>query len=151
MTVLPYAVGDVFHLHMSPRTRLTLGGMPLEALEAALLTHPACAVTLWAGDARWACWGFLLPWEGLAEGWCVVGADVSTAPVPFLRTVFRWVRETCAALNLRRVQCHVRDRDDVARRFATYLGFRNEAVLPQYGPDGETYWLKSLLRPHGGW
>lgn len=82
--------------------------------------------------------GFSEPWPGLAIAWASIGHDVGTAMVPITRRI-------CRAMELhpraRRFQMTVRVGFLPGHRWARMLGFRAEATMARYAPDGSDHVL----------
>ena len=84
-------------------------------------------------------------WNGLGEAW-VIPRDLVK---PYRKQVVKYVRNYLRALidenGYRRVQSTVRADFDVGQRFMEFLGFKKEAFLESYGPDGADHILYAIL------
>jgi len=47
--------------------------------------------------------------------------------------------------DLHRVQASINELDPEAIRFAKWLGFKDEGMMPKYGPDGSNYYRMSMV------
>lgn len=112
-------------------------GAPVEAQARVLACGPAVTM-LRDGDVV-ACGGVTLLWRDVAEAWMRTSPLVEAHPVALVRTVRRFLGTVWRNLALKRLQCVVRSDYDRALRFAEHVGFRREAILHRYGPDGADY------------
>lgn len=112
-------------------------GAPVEAQARVLACGPA--VTMLQGGEVVACGGVTMLWRDVAEAWMRTSPLVETHPVALVRTVRRFLGTVWRNLALKRLQCVVRSDYDRALRFAEHVGFRREAFLHRYGPDGADY------------
>ena len=75
-------------------------------------------------------------WNGLGEAW-VIPSDLVK---PYRKQVVKYSRRYLQMLveknGYRRVQSTVRADFDVGQRFMEFFGFKREAFLESYGPDG---------------
>lgn len=96
------------------------------------------------GDAVFACAGFIPQWEGRTLAWALISAEAGKHFVMITRAVKR-------AINLhefRRVETAVRTDFNEGHRWAELLGFKREATMAGYGPDGASYDLYARIQ-HG--
>lgn len=111
----------------------------------------APAAMLYADATPLAAWGLLEPWPGLAEAWTIPCLTIRHHRRAYLVHGRQWLQAQCRTAGYRRVQAHVDAQDPRAQSLARHLGFAYEARLPQYGPQGEDFWLMAQLQPSGGW
>jgi hypothetical protein len=145
--LVPYSAGHLtrFSWHADDRAHLEmLGG--LGALQQLKSAGDGPAATLMGDDDVLACWGLVMHWPGLAEAWCLASQDIGRHALAFHRKGVWWLHHTMAAEHLRRVQCAVAQERQAARRWVRRLGLKREAVMPQYGPRGETFELWAIMR-----
>jgi len=102
----------------------------------------------WTGLANGqivACGGIVRIWPGLAEAWIAVTPLVRQYPVFVVRAVKEFLTVVTGAYGLRRIEAHVNAGFYQAVVFAERLGFKIDARLLKYGPNGETFYLMSLV------
>ena len=83
--------------------------------------------------------GLMVVMRGTAEVWVLTSKSITDIPKTLIKTS-RWaLEEGCKRYSIYRVQASI-DKDQVVRRrFAEFMGFHVEGVMPRFGPDGETY------------
>jgi hypothetical protein len=99
------------------------------------------AWTLMADGWPLASGGVVRFWPGVGELWCWTGAEAGHWGVGFARHARACVEGLFTRHDFHRVQAHVREDDDTARRFAHFLGLSLEGRSPGYGPDQATHLL----------
>lgn len=87
-----------------------------------------------------ACAGVHLMWEGVAEGWIVMSVHGYKSPRTIARYTDRLFDTIMKDNSLRRIQASVSAADQRSVRFAKWLGFEDEGLMKQYGPDGGDYY-----------
>lgn len=104
------------------------------------------SVTGFIGIAPVVCFGSIPIWHGVSEAWMVADDRARTKPV--LMTKFGRVFADTLAISqeLHRLQITVRTTDKRAVKWAKVIGFEQEGVMRQYGPDGVDYLLMSRCR-----
>ncbi|MEQ8370789.1 MAG: hypothetical protein RIE31_05130 [Alphaproteobacteria bacterium] len=113
---------------------LSAGASP----ESLALRGPS--VTLADGDGTpVAALGLVPLWPGVAEAWVLTGSRVTGHVHAFHRLVRRHLADAPRRFTLHRIQASVRADSVVARRWALALGFREEGLMPAYGPDQADY------------
>lgn len=97
------------------------------------------AWTLRVGGEIAACYGVLIPWDGLGDVWALVTPVGREHPLMVHRAILRAL--SCAGpLRLRRLQADVREDFEVGHRWVRALGFQRESRMPAYGPHGEAFY-----------
>ncbi len=92
-----------------------------------------------------ACGGLVQCWPGMAEAWIAI-TPLAKQHVSFLyRHVLAFLRVAADTYKLRRIQAVVHEDFEAARRFACKLGFKVDAFLEKYGPNGEMFVLVSQV------
>jgi len=92
-----------------------------------------------------ACGGIIPIWPGLAEAWIAV-TPLARQHTHFLyRHVLAFLEVVTTTYSLRRIEAHVNAGFHRAVVFAKRLGFRIDAPLLKYGPNGETFYLMSRV------
>ena len=92
-----------------------------------------------------ACGGLVSIWPGLAEAWIAVTPYAYRHSTFILRTARLYLDDRIVRFRLRRIEARVRADFFLARRFSKWLGFRFDASLHKYGPEGETFALLSRV------
>ena len=95
---------------------------------------------LWQGPHIVAIGGVHLMWHGVAEGWFLMGSRGYDTPLLVARYSKRGLDAIITDNKIRRVQASVSVVDDVAVRFAEWMGFDEEGVMRAYGLDGSDYY-----------
>jgi hypothetical protein len=122
-------IKSVFHKKEDIRPRL-----------AAVLHRPDSYLkTAIIADKPVAILGLIQTWPGVAEVWSVASEDVRQAPISYTRQVKRLMEEFAGNLKIHRLQMTVRRDYREGSHWAAVLGFRNEGILRQYGPDKSDY------------
>ena len=81
------------------------------------------------------CGGIIPIWDGVAECWLVGGWRLGTHRLSAVRALTATLARQVKEQQLRRLQAVVRADWPAARRFARYLGMKDEGVMKQYGSD----------------
>lgn len=85
--------------------------------------------------------GFVPIWRGVAEAWFVVDDAARTYPIAMTKYGRKAQDIAKISMGLHRIQITVRNQDNRARHWALCLGFKEECLMRQYGPDGSDYFL----------
>ena len=85
--------------------------------------------------------GFVPIWKGVTESWLLVDDLARTKPIAFTKYGILAHDISKISQGLHRQQITVRIADKRAYKWALALGFREEAVMRKYGPDGSDYYL----------
>lgn len=88
-----------------------------------------------------ACWGLVLPWRGLAEGWMIASPAIKPVAVPFTYGARKFCDIAAQSLQLRRIQIHVKSANVAFMAWARAAKFKREALLAGYAEDGSDVWL----------
>jgi len=82
--------------------------------------------------------GMSIPWSGFGESWLIPGPAIKKyICVP--KVVLSLIKKVEKEYSLRRVQAQVLATNTTHYRFCEWLGFVEEYVMTDYGPNGETY------------
>ena len=92
------------------------------------------------------CGGIVPLWSGVADGWTVLAKDIPNYKFWFHQTVKRILRDTMEGLHLRRIQVSVRSYSMRNIKWAESLGFHNEGLMKQFGPDGADHFRFAMIR-----
>jgi hypothetical protein len=106
------------------------------------LVQNSFALSCWLDDQCIGAAGFRPIWEGRAAVWALVGKQAGAAMIPITRKL-RFFLATCP---VNRIEMTVRERFVPGCRLALLLGFRLEATLPGFFPDGSTAYLFTRLK-----
>jgi len=102
------------------------------------------AVTL--GDTVVAIGGVSILWEGVGEGWFIIGNIGKLFPTRLARLVKNMITKLIEENKLFRLQASVCKNDKKAVRFIRWLKFEEEGIMKKFGPDGVDYfryaWVK---------
>ena len=99
------------------------------------------AVTAFINTQPVAVFGFVPIWKGVTESWLLVDDFARTKPVAMTKYGILAHDISKISLGLHRQQITVRIHDERAYKWALALGFREEALMQAYGPDGSDYYL----------
>ena len=85
-------------------------------------------------------------WDGVAEGWIVIGKQSKSHRFAIAKTVKLMLQKMINDNNLFRLQASVCLKDEKAIRFTQWLNFTEEGIMRKFGPDGTDYmryaWVK---------
>jgi hypothetical protein len=85
-------------------------------------------------------------WEGVAEGWFIIGNIGKLFPLALARIVRLMVDRIIKENNLFRLQVEKEEKNKKAVRFIKWLKFTEEGIMKKFGPDGVDYiryaWVK---------
>jgi hypothetical protein len=104
------------------------------------------AVTAFLNARPVAVFGFVQIWPGVAEAWLIADDKARTKPIGMTKVgkTFFDIAEISYALH--RVQISVRTGDTRAYHWAEVLGFSEEGVMRQYGPDRADHYIMARYR-----
>ena len=108
---------------------------------AKAMAVPGMAWTGLDGDRVVGCAGFYPQWEGRVIAWAVFGAVPRDAWMSIVRKVRKELRDCLADHGRHRVEATVPYNFGNGCRFAHALGFKVEALMKHYGPDGSDHFL----------
>tara|TARA_R100001510_G_scaffold57150_1_gene64328 strand:+ start:7466 stop:7885 length:420 start_codon:yes stop_codon:yes gene_type:complete len=83
--------------------------------------------------------GINLLWDGVAEGWIVLGKESESYKFQIAKTVKIMLQRMISDNNLFRLQASVCVDDKKAIRFTQWLKFTEEGIMRRFGPDGSDY------------
>ena len=109
--------------------------------------HPLNGYTALLNDIPIALGGVYKMWDGVAEGWFIVGKHGKNFPIKLARTVRFMAKKMINDNKLVRLQASVCLNDKKALRFIKWLNFKEEGIMRKFGPDGVDYmryaWVKA--------
>lgn len=139
--LVPFETRHVDSLILRPQAEAMLSRLgPLPQLARSYATAGP-AWTLMASGLPVACGGAVRFWPGMGELWCWADVESGVVGVAFARQAQAVVSDLLECGVFHRLQAHVREDDERARRFVQFLGLRFEGRCPGYGPDKATYQL----------
>ena len=83
--------------------------------------------------------GVHIMWEGVAEGWFIMSKNAYQLPISMARATANLIDSFYNDNKLVRIQASVNVNDNKSISFAIWLGFKEEGVMKQYGPNGDDY------------
>jgi RimJ/RimL family protein N-acetyltransferase len=89
--------------------------------------------------------GMKLLWEGVAEGWVMANEDVWKHPIITARAIKKNFEKAAKAKNLKRVQTAIRSDFAVGKKFAKWLGLKEEGLMRRYGFDGSDQYMYARI------
>jgi hypothetical protein len=139
-----YQPKDFLDIQLTDQVREGRGEQPVATWAVYHQTHgPALTVVDPEGRII-ACVGIHHYWEGTGEIWLVLSALAAKYPrvVSFIRDLLSYSR---VRLGYRRLQAAIRLDWPEARRFVEHMGFKQEAIMKRYGPNGADHALYALV------
>lgn len=85
-------------------------------------------------------------WNGVAEGWIVIGKESELYKFQIAKTVKLMLKKMINENNLFRLQASVCVDDKKAIRFTQWLKFTEEGIMRKFGPDGTDYMRYALVK-----
>ncbi|WP_439813978.1 hypothetical protein [Zavarzinia sp. CC-PAN008] len=137
----PYMPGDAAALAIQPAQAAERANAV--RMDAQLVEGPSWTVCR-AGRPI-ACGGLVEMWPGRAIAWGLVATDAGPVMVALSRLVRAQIGANLKAW--RRIEATACAEFKPARRWLSLLGFRLEARMDGYAPDGAAHWLFSRVRP----
>ena len=83
--------------------------------------------------------GLIGIWPGVSEAWFVGSWRLNTSAVAGARATRRKLNDLMRVHHLHRIQAVVRNDWPAARRFARWLGMKEEGLMIMYGADKQDY------------
>ena len=88
-----------------------------------------------------ACAGMLPVWQGLVRTWAFMSPEVKTSPLKL--RLLRALRERhvfyAKGWPFRRCEATIRESFIEGHKLVRILGYQVESIMPEYGPNGETF------------
>jgi len=91
------------------------------------------------------CGGYAQPWEGTAHCWIWDTPAVHKYPLAVHKLIVRAIRYLEQDCGVWRISCDVRCGNARAERWVELLGFRKEASMKKFGPDGSDFSLYARI------
>lgn len=89
--------------------------------------------------------GVVEKWVGVGEAWMVPGERLREMPLSGARLTKRHLDILRQTHGFWRLQINVHVENELALRFAKWLGFVMEGEMIKYGPDGKNYYRMARL------
>lgn len=114
----------------------------LRSPEAVAVLAASFGLTAWRGGRPLGAAGIVEHWRGRAEAWTIL----SEGAAPALRPILGRMRLELDRYPARRLEMTVIETNEAGHRLARLLGFRDEAKLEAYTPDGVDAVLYTRIR-----
>lgn len=85
-------------------------------------------------------------WNGVGEGWLLIGANFPKIFKKLPRSFIKGFRFYFDAMPHVRIQTTVVKDFTIGMSFLKFFGFKNEGLMEHFGPDGKDYYRMSLVR-----
>lgn len=95
------------------------------------------------------CFGLRIVSRGVAEAWMLPGKDIQDHAISLGRGGRKIFTHYLDSGVFRRIQIGVEANNDIAFRFARWLGFEVEGIMRKFAADGGDYVLMSRISEHG--
>jgi hypothetical protein len=129
-----------YHLHLlDPHINRSAFGNMVES------SRMGPAFTVVVNGKIGACFGLVIPWSGMAEGWMLANDAIKPIAAPFTYGARRFCDCAALSLRLRRIQIHVQISNGTFYQWAKAARFKTEATCEAYNPDGEDVFLMSRI------
>lgn len=129
-----------YHLHLlDPHINRSAFGNMIESSRMG----PAFAVM--AHGRVGACFGLVIPWPGMAEGWMLANDALKPIAVPLTYGARKFCDIAAQSLGLRRIQIHVQISNVAFNQWAKAARFKLEGKCEAYNPAGEDVFLMSRI------
>jgi hypothetical protein len=140
MNVIPFLPHHVLNLEVHEGQKQALPNMDMEYGIYLYKGGPAFSCEL-AGEII-ACGGLLKLWPGRASAWALLSKHTGRHMPRITRAVIRFLE----VAEETRIEITVDDGFETGYRWAELLGFKREALMRKYLPDGRDAWLYSRIR-----
>ena len=107
--------------------------------QAQIIEETGSALTVFIDNQPAMCVGIIDIWDGLGEVWIVVSNAIESRPVSVARGMRELLDGYFEQGGDRRIQSNVRADWATARRFAKFVGMKEEGLMPSFGPEGADY------------
>ena len=104
------------------------------------------AVTGFLNSQPVCCFGFVPIWDGVGEAWLIVDDKARTKPIGLTKMGKVFFDILQISYRLHRVQIAVRTSDTRAHKWALCLGFEQEGLMRNYGPDGADHYIMARCK-----
>lgn len=89
--------------------------------------------------------GLTLLWPKVADVWAVTSDEVKTEPILFHKLVKHSLDFYQQELGIKRYQVFVKAKFSEGKRWMEALGFKEEAKLAYFGPEGDDYYIMGRI------
>ncbi len=145
--VLPFSAVHLNHLELN-ETNSEIIGDPMTKEQFGLVNEGGPCWTLYHVEyGVIACYGVCILWPGVASCWTLPNTKlVQKFPVKFHKSVMNALESCIDGFELHRVYTTVLKTFATSMRWLERMGFKEEAYLKKYGPNGEDMiqyaWIK---------
>lgn len=102
--------------------------------------------TAFLDDNPVVCFGVIPIWNGVAEAWFIADDIARGKPKSLSKVAKHFLDIFEISLGLHRLQITVRNSDIRALKWAAFLGFTEEGVMLNYGPDSSNFSMMARYR-----
>ncbi len=114
--------------------------------EAVITLLDRCARAMVVDGKTLAVMGVKPSWEHVGEAWTVLSEEAITKhALSLTRGARDFINEIVERDDYWRLQAYVREGFWAGVEWAEWMGFRFEARMPRFSPDGATYWLYARI------
>jgi hypothetical protein len=93
-----------------------------------------------------ACAGIVMWWKGVGEAWMIASPEAVKHKISFIKALKAGLEIIIKTYEMHRVESKVRVGFESAIRINEILGFKQDAVLKKFTPDGQDVILFSIVR-----
>lgn len=108
-------------------------------LYACKISHPVAVIS--PQEEVLAILGLQIFWPGVGEIWGYTSVLIDKYPILFYKTCQKLMKDLVKKNQFRRLQVTVNASYNQGTRFVERFGFKPEAMMRKYGPDGEDHVL----------
>jgi len=138
MRFRPYIKGDIFEtVNIRFASRYGLPEVPDSDLQTSWTVLDDNSMII-------GCGGFRLHWPGVFEAWLSSKTYKDFYANRF--QAYRFIRTRIEKLEARRIQATIVTDQPTHVNLIRHLGFKYEATMRKYGPDGKDYYLFALIK-----
>lgn len=146
MHIVPFEVSHVDDLASRWPDTEAIGALGADQSWAVACAEAGPAITIFVDGKPIAAAGVAVLWPGVGEAWTIVTPRAENAKLAFHKAVRRSLDDVQNHLPLSRVQAVVRADYERSQRWIERLGFANEGLMKNYGPEGADYYRYGRVR-----
>lgn len=144
INVSVYQKGDIYQLQKMKKFFDVKSGV-LEKVDGLVDFKQAHMRTIRDKSGVIAIIGGTLLWPGNMEIWSVTGEDINKYPIAYVKLVRELMERFQAVLKIRRFQSAGLCGNPQLDKWFKSIGFKREAIMEKYGPDGQDYYMYSRV------
>ena len=84
-------------------------------------------------------------WKGVGEAWLLGSSILNERGIALTRIIARRFKVIIKTQKYKRIQSVVHSDWEISQKFVKFLGFKNEGLMKNYGPDGDDYIRYSII------